>query len=55
MTSRRAYPPPAWHAVRGRSGVRRRPVVDSRQRLAHENRLVAVGQAIGDTKRLDPS
>ena len=29
-------------------------MVDPRQRLAHERRLVTVGQAIGDAKRLDP-
>jgi len=35
-----------------RSSLRRRPAVDLLQRAAHEGRPVAVGEAVGDAKRL---
>ena len=38
----------------GRSGLRPRPVIDALERLTHKKGAVAVGQAVGDAKRLDP-
>src|ERR1700734_3049912 len=35
------------------SGLRRRPVIDSLQCIAHEDGPVGIGQAVGDAKRLD--
>jgi hypothetical protein len=37
-----------------RSRVRRRPLIDPLERAPHQRGPVAVGQAIGDAKRLDP-